>query len=115
MKEEKLMYNNQTVIGENCFFCHDQSHFLTHCSYLRPKIKSTHYTSKPHYRSAHKRGAPRGRKLVVKVRKEREVLGKAEMGVQCDAREEKLLNARQAEFEKVTHLRIYYPELNVDA
>jgi methionine-R-sulfoxide reductase len=29
MREEKIIYDNETVIGENCFFCHDQSHFMT--------------------------------------------------------------------------------------
>ena len=67
MREEKMMYSNETVIGENCFFCHDQSHFMTDCKYLRPQIKSSAIGAHANYRKKHQRSQFKAKKFLLKI------------------------------------------------
>lgn len=93
------MYNNETVTGENCFFCQSQAHFLTNCKYLRPKANPTKL-SHDNKRKKYKRGAYRSKKMHVRMRRaeQSDETTIEEMGVQCCAEKEQFLNLKYHEF-----------------
>lgn len=59
MKEEKLLYHNETIRGEDCFFCNSPAHPIEHCPRLRLQLLQTHplpatLPRKPYLRSTHR-------------------------------------------------------------